>query len=122
MLSNHNLPSVSVTGDVVFAGFGVTAPEISYDDYAGIDVTGKVVLAVYNAPAKLSSEIRAHYASPVQKLKNAANHGAAGIIFMFTPEDQQRIPWEFARARMTEPGYTTMQPDGKAFLRTVSCR
>jgi Peptidase family M28/PA domain len=116
VLSNHNLPSVSVTGDVVFAGFGVTAAEISYDDYAGIDVTGKVVLAVYNAPAKLNSEIRAHYASPVQKLKNAANHGAAGIIFMFTPEDQQRIPWEFARARMTEPGYTTMQPDGKAFL------
>ena len=116
VLSNHNLPSVSITGDVVFAGYGVTAPEISYDDYAGIDVTGKVVLAVYNAPAKLNSEIRAHYASPVQKLKNAANHGAAGVIFMFTPEDQQRIPWEYAKARMTEPGYTTMQPDGKAFL------
>jgi Peptidase family M28/PA domain len=116
VLSNHNLPSVSVTGDVVFAGYGVTAPEISYDDYAGIDVTGKVVLAAYNAPAKLNSEIRAHYASAVQKLKNAANHGAAGIIFMFTPEDQQRIPWEYAKARMTEPGYTTMQPDGKAFL------
>ena len=116
VLSNHNVANVNVSGDVVFAGYGVTAPEIAYDDYAGIDVTGKVVLAVYNAPAKLNSEIRAHYASPVQKLKNAANHGAAGIIFMFTPEDQQRIPWDFAKARMTEPGYTTMQPDGTAFL------
>jgi Zn-dependent M28 family amino/carboxypeptidase len=116
VLSNHNVPSVNVTGDVVFAGYGVTAPEISYDDYAGIDVTGRVVLAVYNAPAKLNSEIRAHYASPVQKLKNAANHGAAGIIFMFTPEDQQRIPWAFASARMSDPGYTTLQPDGTAFL------
>ena len=55
------------------------------------------------APAKLNSEIRAHYASAVQKLKNAANHGAAGIIFLFTPEDQQRIPWDFAKARMTDP-------------------
>jgi hypothetical protein len=116
VLSNHKLADVTVTGDVVFAGYGVTAPEISYDDYAGIDVSGKVVLALYNAPAKLNSEIRAHYASPVQKLKNAANHGAAGIIFMFTPEDQERLPWQFARARMTDPGYTTMQPDGTAFL------
>jgi len=116
VMSNHRQPEVNVTGEVVFAGYGVTAPEISYDDYAGIDVTGKVVLAVYNAPAKLNSEIRAHYASPVQKLRNAANHGAAGVIFMFTPDDQQRIPWEFAKARIAEPGYTTLQPDGTAFL------
>ena len=116
VLSNHNLPSVNVSGDVVFAGYGVTAPEISYDDYAGIDAAGKIVLALYNAPAKLNSEIRAHYASPVQKLKNAANHGAAGIIFMFAPEDAQRIPWQFASARMKDPGYTTVQPDGSAFL------
>jgi hypothetical protein len=116
VLSNHNVPSVDASGDVVFAGYGVTAPEIAYDDYAGIDVNGKIVLAAYNAPAKLNSEIRAHYASPVQKLKNAANRGAKGIIFMFTPDDQQRIPWDFAKARMSDPGYTTMQPDGTAFL------
>lgn len=101
---------------LVFVGYGVTAPEISYDDYAGIDVTGKIVLAAYNAPAKLNSEIRAHYASPVQKLKNAANRGAAGVIFMFTPEDQERIPWAYAKARMSEPGVTTLQPDGKPFI------
>jgi Zn-dependent M28 family amino/carboxypeptidase len=116
VLSNHRMPSVDVSGDVVFAGYGVTAPEIAYDDYAGIDVDGKIVLAAYNAPAKLNSEIRAHYASPVQKLKNAANHGAAGIIFMFTQEDQQRIPWDYAKARMSDPGYTSMQPDGTAFI------
>jgi len=116
VLSNHNLPSVNVSGDVVFAGYSVTAPEISYDDYAGVDVTGKIVLALYNAPAKLNSEIRAHYSSPVQKLKNAANHGAAGVIFMFAPEDAQRIPWQFASARMKDPGYTSVQPDGSAFL------
>ncbi len=116
VLPNHSLSSVDVRGDVVFVGYGVTAPEISYDDYAGIDVTGKIVLAAYNAPAKLNSEIRAHYASPVQKLKNAANRGAAGVIFMFTPEDQERIPWAYAKARMSEPGITTVQPDGKPFV------
>ena len=68
VLANHNKPAVDVSGDVVFVGYGVTAPEISYDDYAGVDVAGKIVLALYNAPATLSSEIRAHYASPVQKM------------------------------------------------------
>src|SRR5262245_50017720 len=54
VMSNHKQPEVNVSGDVIFAGYGVTAPEISYDDYAGIDVTGKIVLAAYNAPAKLN--------------------------------------------------------------------
>jgi hypothetical protein len=53
-------PAVDVTAQVVFAGFGVTAPEFGYDDYAGIDVKGKIVALLYNAPARLPSEPRAH--------------------------------------------------------------
>ena len=52
-------PSVEVTAQVVFAGFGVTAPEFGYDDYAGVDVKGKIVALLFNAPARLPSEPRA---------------------------------------------------------------
>ncbi len=116
VLASHTLPQVDVTGPVVFVGYGVTAPEVSYDDYAGVDVHGKIVLVLYNAPAKFPSEIKAHYASPVQKMKNAADHGATGIISMFTPDDQKRIPWEYAKTRATEPGFTSIQPDGTPFV------
>ena len=41
-----------VEGQVVFVGYGVSAPEFGYDDYAGIDVRGKIVAAIYGAPPK----------------------------------------------------------------------
>src|SRR5260370_33572091 len=39
-----------VTGAVVFAGYGITAPEYGYDDYAGLDVKGKIVLLMLHEP------------------------------------------------------------------------
>ncbi|MCC6399103.1 MAG: hypothetical protein IT282_18965, partial [Bacteroidetes bacterium] len=36
----------SVSGDLVFAGYGIVAPEYGYDDYAGLDVTGKIVVVL----------------------------------------------------------------------------
>ncbi|MEE8504149.1 MAG: hypothetical protein V3T26_06830, partial [candidate division NC10 bacterium] len=39
-----------VEGEIVFAGYGITAPELNYDDYAGIDVTGKIVLIMTHEP------------------------------------------------------------------------
>jgi hypothetical protein len=41
---------VDVTADVVFAAFGITAPELHYDDYAGIDVKSKIVLLFDHEP------------------------------------------------------------------------
>ena len=57
----------SVAAPVVYVGFGVTAPEQGYDDYAGVDVRGKVVASVYGAPPQLESTMRAHYSSRVTK-------------------------------------------------------
>jgi len=52
--SEHEvLTDVSVEGSVVFVGFGATAKERDYDDYAGTDVKGKIVLVLHGAPAKL---------------------------------------------------------------------
>ncbi len=67
-------------GQVVFVGFGVSAPEFNYDDYAGIDVRGKIVAALYGAPPRMPSAPGAHFSSSEQKLRIAAEHGAIGFI------------------------------------------
>ena len=85
-------PTAEVTAPVVFAGFGVTAPEFGHDDYAGLDVTGKIVALLSNAPGKLPSEPRAHYASSDHKLKNAADHGAVAVVTVLGPDDVKRFP------------------------------
>ena len=85
-------------GQVVFVGYGVSAPEFHYDDYSGIDVRGKIVAAVYGAPARLPSAPGAHFSSTDQKLRVAAEHGAIGFISIWAGKTEQRTPFsEFVR-------------------------
>ena len=75
-----------VTAEVVFVGYGVTAPELNYDDYKGIDVKGKIVMMNRDVPYK---DVRnPEYAKWVRycyhqyKAENAAQHGAAGMLYI----------------------------------------
>lgn len=83
----------SVEAPVVFAGFCVTAPNQKYDDFAGVDVKGKIIACISGAPARFPSTERAYYSDGVIKAKNAVVHGAVGILGFMPPEEQKRYPW-----------------------------
>ena len=74
----------SLNAPVVFAGYGITAPEYSYDDYQGLETKGKVVLLFRGEPPALSKIAgdRGHtpHVSVISKAINAKNHGAAAMI------------------------------------------
>ncbi len=76
----------TVTSEVVFAGFGVTAPEMNYDDYKGIDVKGKIVLINRDVPHTnpRSPEYKkwVGYCYHQYKVENAVKHGAAGFLYI----------------------------------------
>lgn len=84
-----------VDAPIVFVGFGVTAPDQKYDDYAGVDVHGKIIATIYGAPSSFPSTERAYYSDGVIKAKNAVAHGAVGVISIMLPEDWKRYPWEW---------------------------
>ena len=85
-------------GQVVFVGYGVSAPEFKYDDYAGVDVRGKIVAALYGAPPKMPSAPGAHFSSSEQKLRMAAEHGAIGYVSIWAGKTEQRTPFsEYVR-------------------------
>lgn len=75
-------------GPVVFAGFGITAPEFKYDDYQHLDVKDKIVLVLRHEPkgfrkdATESRRAYTHHASLVSKAINARNHGARALILV----------------------------------------
>jgi Zn-dependent M28 family amino/carboxypeptidase len=80
--------SANIAGPVVFAGFGITAPEYHYDDYAGMDVKGKIVLILRHEPQEFDEhsvfagkEFTQH-AQFAMKATNAKMHGAAGVILI----------------------------------------
>ena len=60
-----------VNAPIVFVGFGVTASDQDYDDYAGVDVHGKIVANLYGAPSRFPSTERAYYSDGVVKARNA---------------------------------------------------
>ena len=82
-----------VVGSLVFVGYGITAPEMHWDDYAGVDVTGKIVVAFRHEPQELDEDSPfdgaafTSHASLMNKAINARQHGAAGIVFMLDPNN-----------------------------------
>ncbi len=83
-----------VSAPVVFAGFGISAPELKHDDYAGVEVKGKIVLIVSGAPPNFPTDPRAYYSSDRLKQRTAAAHGAVGVLTLNTITDEKRQPFE----------------------------
>ncbi|MHC1762742.1 MAG: M20/M25/M40 family metallo-hydrolase [Verrucomicrobiia bacterium] len=96
IIDTHRETQGAASGELVFAGFGVTAPEQGYDDYAGIDVKGKiVVLLSEEAPPAFPSAVRAFYSDHDYMRANASGHGAVGLLYIDSPAVQKRFPWAF---------------------------
>jgi hypothetical protein len=83
-----------VEGEVVFAGYGVSAPELGYDDVPA-DLKGKIALVLYGAPDFKDAAARAVYSDSVEKAKRLAARGAVGVITVFTPEMAKHLPFPF---------------------------
>jgi Zn-dependent M28 family amino/carboxypeptidase len=114
MAADASRAEASVEAPVVFAGFGVTAPRQGQDDYAGLDVKGKIVAVLANAPERLPSEERAYHASRTRKAELAAAHGAAGLVTLRTPAEEARTPWERAVGFAEGPTTRWVHRDGTA--------
>ncbi len=98
---------------VVFAGYGVSAPGLGYDDYAGgVEVKGKVVAYLSGAPAKFPSNERAYYSSGAVKDAEAARRGAVGTI-SFTSPDDPRFRWDVSVATGTQGNYAWLDAQGQ---------
>jgi hypothetical protein len=78
--------SAEVSGPVVFAGYGATAPEFNYDDYAHLDVKDKIVLLLRYEPAGFAAKSGhaglTEHSQLITKAINARNHGARAIILI----------------------------------------
>lgn len=79
-----------VTAEVIYVGYGVTAPELGCDDYAGVDVKGKILLMEREVPVSPEKDPELFkkwrpYSFHQYKLENAAAHGAGGMIYNYGP-------------------------------------
>lgn len=81
---------------VVFAGFGITAPEYNYDDYANIDARGAVVVVFRGEPntddtSRFAGKMYTKYMSVGEKARNAKAHGAIAVLALDAPRSSRRL-------------------------------
>ncbi|MBX3476350.1 MAG: M28 family peptidase [Brevundimonas sp.] len=101
----------AVSAGVVFVGYGIDSPAQGMDDYAGLDVGGKIVVMLAGAPAGLPSEIAAHLGSG--KAATAARHGALGVITVNTEASGRRFTGELMRRFANRTQTAWVGADGK---------
>ncbi|HZS61034.1 MAG TPA: M28 family peptidase [Gemmatimonadaceae bacterium] len=85
--------SSAAHGELVFVGYGVTAPEHQWDDFKGVDVRGKVLLVLVNDPPVAPfTKTMDYYGRWTYKYEEAERHGAAGCLIVHTTE-RAGYPW-----------------------------
>jgi hypothetical protein len=97
--------------DLVFAGYGIVAPEYDWDDYAGVDVRGKIVLtlggepsATADEPARFEGDALSPHATPTAKVAAAAAAGAAAVLEL-RADGEHGIAWSTLATGAAAPKY-----------------
>ena len=112
------VPESRVTdAEVIFAGYGIVAPEYGWDDYAGLDVRGKVVLVLVNDPgfatqdpSLFSGNTMTYYGRWTYKFEEAVRQGAAGLLVIHETAPAA-YPWAVVRNGAAQPQFDLVLED-----------
>lgn len=86
-------PQSTVSAPLVFVGQAVHAPEYGHDDFAGVDLAGKIAVYLHGAPEHFDNDPRAFYSSAREKARALVERGAIGAISLDDPEREAKSPW-----------------------------
>ncbi len=92
-----------VTAPLVFVGYGLHIPEAHYDDFAGIDVKGKVIVYINGGPSNISGALKASARSPQEFVSFVEKQGAVGTITIPNPKSMD-IPWDRMKLAASQAG------------------
>ena len=115
-------PRVTASGEIVFVGHGIVAPEFNWNDYAGTDMKGKIALIMVNDPPATTEEAQlfggpalTYYGRWTYKYEEAARQGAAGAILIHTDESAT-YPWTVVQSSWSGTQYSIPAVAGEPTL------
>src|SRR5262250_2285539 len=85
-------PADAVEAPLVFAGYGLSVPEMTFDDFAGLDLKGKIVVTITGGPSSIPGNLRAHYGYATERGKFLDQAGAIGLVTIQNPSSAD-VPW-----------------------------
>ena len=102
-LVGTRIPHIAaVDAPLVFIGYGLHLPEAGHDDFAGLDLRGKIVVTLNGGPSNLSAALKSH-ARAAEFWPALERAGAIGVISIANPKSSD-VPWSRQRLLATAPG------------------
>jgi Zn-dependent M28 family amino/carboxypeptidase len=109
---SYSVAEAAIEAPAVFVGHGVSAPELHYDDFAGLDLHGRIAVLFSGAPMRFDPDRRALHATTDEKLRALAERGAIGVVFVNTVADEVQLPWARTADHWQRPGMRLRNVDG----------
>jgi hypothetical protein len=113
-----DLATEEITAPLVFAGYGLRIPEKSFDDFAGLDLHGKIVVYLAVSPVDVPGALASHYQTPAERWKSLKAACAIGILSIPNPASMD-IPWSRMSLNRAHP---SMDLAGSEFNETAGLK
>jgi len=113
MRASADSAALDVEAPLVFVGYGLDMPSHGFNDYQGLDVRGKVVVALTGTPSGTPSDVAAHLNG--DKRRMAAARGAIGMITIRTRADAADTQWSRTVRSANRPLTTWVEPGGAPY-------
>jgi len=118
ILSTRVMPAPEIEAPLVFVGYGLKVPEKNYDDFAGVDIRGKIVVIFSGSPSEIPGALASHYQTAAERWKVLRAGGAVGVVSLINPASMD-IPWSRIALNRAHP---TMDLDYPEFNETEGAK
>jgi Zn-dependent M28 family amino/carboxypeptidase len=105
-----DLAAEEITAPLVFIGYGLRVPEKGFDDFAGLDLKGKIAVFLSGSPEEIPGPLASHYQTAVERGKALHAAGVIGIITILNPASMD-IPWSRVSLNRAHPAMDLADPE-----------
>ena len=110
IIGTRVMPAPEVEAPLVFVGYGLKVPEKNYDDFAGVDVRGKIIVIFSGSPSEIPGALASHYQTAAERWKVLRAAGAVGIVSLINPNSMD-IPWSRIALNRAHPSMDLDYPE-----------
>ena len=110
IIGTRVMPAPEVNAPLVFVGYGLKVPEKNYDDFAGVDVRGKIIVIFSGSSSEIPGALASHYQTAAERWKTLRAAGAIGIVSLLNPASMD-IPWARIALNRAHPSMDLDYPE-----------
>jgi Zn-dependent M28 family amino/carboxypeptidase len=110
IIGTRVMPAPEVDAPLVFVGYGLKVPEKNYDDFAGVDVRGKIIVIFNGSSSEIPGALASHYQTAAERWKTLRAAGAIGIVALLNPASMD-VPWARIALNRAHPSMDLDYPE-----------